>query len=613
MAVQSNDNELKELLQKVGKGILQLPEFQRSWVWDDSKICKLLESITMGFPMGAVMFLETGGEVNYKPRLFTGVELDTTVSPDFLVLDGQQRLTTLYQVFMCKKPVETCFEKNRKTTIYRYYYLDILKALEEDGDMEDAIISISDKKIKTEEIGKIITLDLRTKEDEFKSMMIPLNIIMNDDCHDWLDDMVDYYGNDVYYREIKRKIRRTIIEPLANYKLPVIKVLKSTSQASVCQIFENVNRGGVPLNVFELVTASLAAEGVELRQEWNAIKKSFQQPHFEVINDVEGTDFITSMTLWESYEQSLQNDSGVKCKKKDVMGLRRAVFENKKDGLKEAFLDTARFLIHQGVYTSSNLPYTSQLIPLAAIYAYDNSHNQLLSNQSNLSKLAKWYWCGVFGELYGSANETRYASDIKDLFDWLYDDTKIPDTVTRCNFQATRLLSLQTRNSAAYKGMMALVLQDEPLDFASANKMSIATYTIDSIDIHHIFPADYCEGKYPREKWNSIINKTMISASTNRSIGGVAPSQYVNKLFRRHHNTESVKQAIETHKIDFDLLYSDNFSSFFIDRAKRLLNRIEAATGKTVTGRDSKETIDAFGAELTRSFFEYGNNSSSLY
>lgn len=64
MAVQSNDTDLKDLLAQVEKGELQLPEFQRSWVLDDSKTVKLIESITMGFPMGAIMFLETGGEVN---------------------------------------------------------------------------------------------------------------------------------------------------------------------------------------------------------------------------------------------------------------------------------------------------------------------------------------------------------------------------------------------------------------------------------------------------------------------------------------------------------------------------------------------------------------------
>lgn len=601
MAVQSNDNDLKDLLLQVAKGELQLPEFQRSWVWDDTKICKLIESITMGFPMGALMFLETGGEVNYKPRLFTGVDLKyKDVEPEYLVLDGQQRLTTLYQVFMGKGPVETCFERSKNTTIYRYYYLNIIKALDENIDREDAIISISDRKIKTSDIGKTVDLDLRTREDEFKNMMIPLNILFSDDCHDWLDDMVDYYeSNFNKYKEIKRNFRKQIVEPITKYKLPVIKVLKSTSQSSVCQIFENVNRGGVPLNVFELVTASLAAEGVELRQEWKSIRKEFDAPQYEVLRDVNGTDFITSMTLWESYEQSLIKDTGVKCKKKDVMGLRKSVFGAKKDGLKAAFIDAARFLIKQGIYTSANLPYNTQYIPLAAIFAYDNSHQKVLNNLANLVKLSKWYWCGVLGELYGGANESRYALDIKDFFAWVNDDSAIPDTVARSSFQATRLLTLQTRNSAAYKGLMALILQDELLDFATASKMSIATYTLENTDIHHIFPASYCEkAGLPIKKWNSVINKTMLSASTNRSIGGVAPSKYIQKLFKENIDTDSIKMAICTHKIDFDLLNEDNFDEFIRDRAIKLLGCIEKATGKVVTGRDSQETIDAFGSSL---------------
>lgn len=607
MAVQSYDRDLKDLLKQVSKGELQLPEFQRSWVWDDGKICKLIESITMGFPMGAVMFLETGGEVNYKPRLFTGVDKTyKDVAPEYLVLDGQQRLTTLYQVFMGKNAVETCLEKNKNTTIYRYYYLDIIKALDETEDREEAIVSVSDKKIKTSEIGKVIDLDLRTREDEFKNMMFPLNIMFSDECFDWLDDMVDYHEEErAKYRDIKRAFRSQIVDPIKSYKLPAITVLKSTSQSSVCQIFENVNRGGVPLNVFELVTASLAAEGVELRQEWGKIKNKFGGLNHNLLSEVSGTDFITAMTLWDSYEQSLvpRTDNkviGVKCKKKDVMNLRRSVFVAKQDGLTEAFIDAARFLIKQGIYTSANLPYNTQYIPLAAIYAYDNSHDRLLHiSKPAITKLSQWYWCGVLGELYGAANETRYASDIKDFFAWVENDSVIPDTVARSNFQATRLLTLQTRNSAAYKGIMALVLQDEPLDFATAEKMSIATYTLESTDIHHIFPQSYCEKmNLPKEKWNSVVNKTMISATTNRTIGGVAPSEYIQKLFRKNGDTNSVVEAIGTHKIDFDLLNTDKFEDFINDRAIKLLDRIERATGKAVAGRDSQETVQTFGVPL---------------
>ena len=587
MAVQSNDTDLKDLLLQVQKGELQLPEFQRSWVWDDGKICKLIESITMGFPMGAVMFLETGGEVNYKPRLFTGVESKmASVKPDYLVLDGQQRLTTLFQVFMSQNPVETCWERNKSNVIYRYYYIDMVKALDENEDREEAIISISDKKIKTSDIGKVIALDLTTREKEYENLMFPLNLMFNPtEAMNWCLGMLQYYQNDPTKLALYQKFNTDIISSVIAYKLPVIKVLKNTSQSSVCQIFENVNRGGVPLNVFELVTASLAADGVELRQEWKSIKNDFSK--FDVLRDIDGTAFITSMTLWDSYEKSIASGGkiGVKCKKKDVMALRSSVFKQKRDILKNGFIEAARFLIKQGVYAADNLPYNTQFIPLAAIFAYDLNHQHLLTNLPNLTKLSKWYWCGVFGELYGSANETRYNI--------------LPDTVSRSSFHVMRLLSLQTRNSAAYKGVMALLLQDEPLDFLTAGKMTVATYTSENTDIHHIFPASYCEKQnLPREKWNSVINKTMIYASTNRSIGGVAPSRYIQAILNHKIEKEELVRAISTHKINFNLLNEDNFDEFIIDRAIKLADRIEQAIGKDVMGRDSQETIDAFGDSL---------------
>lgn len=146
---------------------------------------------------------------------------------------------------------------------------------------------------------------------------------------------------------------------------------------------------------------------------------------------------------------------------------------------------------------------------------------------------------------------------------------------------------------------MALLLQDEPLDFLTAGKMTVATYTSENTDIHHIFPASYCEKQnLPREKWNSVINKTMIYASTNRSIDGVAPSRYIQAILNHKIEKEELVRAISTHKINFNLLNEDNFDEFIIDRAIKLADRIEQAIGKDVMGRDSQETIDAFGDSL---------------
>lgn len=605
MAVESHDKKLDDLLKMVEEGKAQLPDFQRSWVWDDTKICKLIESITSGFPMGAAMFLANGGEhIRFKYRMFEGVESDNNVTPEWLVLDGQQRLTTLYQVLRSKKATNTRFETNRDATIRRFYYLDIRKCLDPNADRLDAIVSVSDKKQQTTNIGRTVTLDLSTREKEFENLMFPLNITFSaNDTDDWRYDMEDYYLNNREYSLLFREFSQKILRPILAYSMPVIQLDKETPKEAVCQIFENVNTGGVPLTVFELVTATFAADGHELRKDWEEIKHSFSQKvNCELLREISGANFLAAMTLLVSYYKRV--DSGnderiaVTCKKRDILRLELKDYKKYHDALVQGFGDAANFLVHQGIYRSRDLPYTSQLIPLAAIYAYDNENSKLLNLGTNQNLLAQWYWCGVMGELYGGANEARFALDILGVFRWMNGGEK-PDTVYRSSIQPTRLLTMQTRNSAAYKGIMALILQDSPLDFMTGNRMDIASYIDEEADIHHIFPQAYCEKQnLPRIKWNSVINKTPIYASSNRSIGGHAPSVYIGTMANKGLEQDKIKTAIISHKVNYDYLCADDFDAYFIDRAKRLLDRIEKATGKTISGRDSVETIKEFGVTL---------------
>ena len=602
MAVESHDKKISDLLSWVSQGKAQLPEFQRSWVWDDTKICKLIESITSGYPMGAAMFLENGGDsIRFKSRTFTGVKCTEDVTPEWLVLDGQQRLTTLYQVFMLKSPVETRLDTNRDKTIYRYYYLDIKKCLDPEADRLDAVVSISDKKQILSDIGKTVELDLSSPEKEYQNLMFPLNLVFSlKDMFSWGTQMEQYYQNDLNYKLMFQDFFQQILLPIQDYQMPVIQLDKDTPKEAVCQIFENVNTGGVPLTVFELVTATFAADEYDLRADWGDICKSFKNRNLLVLKDITGVNFLAAMTLLATYKRSLKGGAAVSCKKRDILRLDLTDYKANHNALINGFIETATFLSQQGIYSERDLPYSTQLVPLAAIFAFDSEkkENRFFTLAHNRELLSKWYWCGVFGELYGGANEARFALDIADIFKWITVGI-LPDTVTRSNFQPTRLISLQTRNSAAYKGIMALIMQDSPFDFMSGNKMDIASYLDEDTDIHHIFPEAYCKGKkIPDKKWNSVVNKTLIYASSNRSIGGRAPSEYIKTMKNKGLSDDIVMSAISSHKIDYELLSTDNFDKYFIDRAKRLLNRIELATGKRITGRDSEETIEAFGGDL---------------
>jgi hypothetical protein len=378
---------------------------------------------------------------------------------------------------------------------------------------------------------------------------------------------------------------------MAQYQIPVIELGNDVPKEAVCQVFENVNQGGVSLTVFELVTATFAADNFELRKDWDSIWNELKHNKlisFKSYVSFNGTDFLTAITLLTSYLKfQVGGNKAISCKKKDVLRLTYSEYSLNRNRLLDGLYEALKFVQEQRIFTAIDLPYTSQLIPLSVAFAVNKN---IWFNQANRRKLEQWYWCGVFGELYGGANETRYVTDLQGLFSWISDDNQKPDTVERSNFHASRLLRLYTRNSAAYKGVMALILKNHARDFLSNQEMDFTFYLNDPTDIHHIFPQSYCTKQgIDSELWNSVINKTPICARTNRIIGGNAPSQYLSSLERNHDvNPDDLNSILVTHVIDVYAIRSDNFELYFENRRQRLLDLIEHATGKSVSGRDEK-------------------------
>lgn len=125
--MKTNDRKITDLMATVHSGKIQLPDFQRGWVWDDNRIKALIASITNGYPVGAAMFLEYGNDnIRFKYRTIEGSPSKDEL-PDELILDGQQRLTSIYTSLFSSDPVNTRTEKGQP--IKRYYYIDMEKAL----------------------------------------------------------------------------------------------------------------------------------------------------------------------------------------------------------------------------------------------------------------------------------------------------------------------------------------------------------------------------------------------------------------------------------------------------------------------------------------------------
>ncbi len=175
-----------------------------------------------------------------------------------------------------------------------------------------------------------------------------------------------------------------------------------------------------------------------------------QLQNYEILRDVDATTFLTAVTLLATYRRHTTSGTPVSCKRKDVLTLSLDDYRQYADQIQKGLGDAARLLAREKVFDARTLPYTTQLIPLSAICAV---LGPWFEQDAIKRKLARWYWCGVFGELYGGANETRYALDLPEAIRWI-DGGEEPRTVRDANFDPTRLLSLQSRLSAAYKGLM---------------------------------------------------------------------------------------------------------------------------------------------------------------
>ena len=580
----STKRNLYEILKDVNSGKIQLPDFQRGWVWDDDRIKGIIASVAKSFPIGAVMLLETGNEnIRFKTKPVEGVVGLNGTKPEMLILDGQQRITSLYQAIITNRVVNTRNSKGYE--IKRWYYIDMVKALDTDSDLEEAIFSINENKIITENIGRDIILDLSTEENEFKNLMYPVSMVNNYD--EWRTKFIEYWDYDRDKIKFWNEFEKKIIKGFNGYNLPVIVMKKENTKEAVCQVFEKVNTGGVSLTVFELLTASFASDEFDLKANWEDIKNKFKP--YKILNNTSNTDIIQAITLYSTFNKRLaaitsgltENIPSVSAKRKEMLNLTLSEYLKYRDEIVEGFIKSSKILVENHIFNSRDLPYSTQLVPMAAILA---KLGDKIDNVGNKNKLMRWFWCGVFGELYGSANETRYALDMIQVTDWIENNAEEPKTIYDANFSPSRLNTLRTRNSAAYKGVYALMMDDNTKDWLSATKIDFSTYFSESIDIHHIFPVAWCEkNNIPRNDFDCIINKTPLSGRTNRIVSGDAPSKYLERLKKRAGVSDSeFNDILRSHVVSPDYMYKDDFYGFFNNRKEQILQRIEKAIGKQI-------------------------------
>ncbi|WP_053725531.1 DUF262 domain-containing protein [Streptomyces sp. WM6378] len=592
--------KLKALLADVASGSLQLPDFQRDWKWDDDRIRAIVATVTLDYPLGVVMTLETGGDSPFRARALTGAQVAEEVTPSLLLLDGQQRLTSLFQALFQDSPVETT--DARGNSVRRWYYVDIKNAIGSPADRDEAIVSVPEDKVQRSNFARNIVHDLTTADGECAAGLFPLSIVFDTaKVNAWRRA---YEKMDDGHFDRWSRFEEQVLEPVRSFQVPMIKLAASTSMDAVCAVFERVNTGGVALNVFELLTATYAGDRgyrertddyYQLPQVWRAIKEDlagrypvFGRFEVGVDNGLSSSDFLQAVALvrtWSRKQDGL--GTGVSCKRRDLLELPLADFESLAPRLAKAFAWAGAFLERQCIVRAAELPYRTQLVPLAAVRAILGEATDTLGAEDMITQ---WYWCGVLGEMYGGSTETRFTRDVEQLVAWVRREGTAPETVTDAYFFPERLDTLTTRNSAAYKGIYALLIKQGAVDWHhTETPLKPALMDEYGVDVRHIFPRAWVRRQYDGVKTspaNSIVNKTPLSLRAAQALTG-APAAYIDSLAAASDmRREWFDDVIATHLIDPYFLRNNDYEAFYAARAKQLEDMVYAAMGKRTILRD---------------------------
>ena len=633
----SNPLDLKKVLDSVAEGKLQLPDFQRDWVWDVDGVRSLLASIAAGFPIGAILTMETGGATSFKARPLSGAPRIRSAA-DLLLLDGQQRMTSCFQSLMATEPVDTKTSKGKE--IQRYFFMDVRAAV--DGKrLEDTIIAVPADRISRANFGREIVRDLSTRELQVEAMMFPLNEIFSET--DWMECLYDH--GDKERRDLFKAFRGEVIRRVQAYEVPVIQLSKENSRAAICTVFEKVNTGGKTLNAFELLTAMFAADEYDLREDMRGtdeddfIRLHARRPRGDeiksgrldrikgtrrngVFKDLTERDVLQVATLLQTYEarqaavaKGVTEEKrlpAVSIKADALLELRQSFWENHADAIEEGFVKARHFFESLHITKGRDVPYLPTAKTIAAVFAlWDHGEMHAAARQ----RLERWFWCVTLGETYGSSTDTRVARDVLELLPWLAGNDETPRAITEISIQADRFDKLTTRQSAGYKALHAALLNEGCEDFRTAKPAHAMEAHDDPIDIHHIFPQAWArKQKIEKSRYDTIVNKTPLLRNTNQIVGGNAPSIYLGRLeselsaFTEKDDVQGeMDEVMRSHLIEPTLLRIDDFDAFYAARKLALAKLVESKTGRPVALSDdllpSEDDVDDNSEDETLASF----------
>lgn len=566
---------LKDLFSRAGKGELQLPDFQREYLWDVDRIRTLVTSVLRGYPIGSFLALDTRNtQQRFKPRPLEGVESRGT-EPGLLLLDGQQRLTSLYQAFTGEGEVRTVDYLGRP--IRRRFLVDVRAAVSGEAMPVEALFAVDEDGWVRSHFGPAAEGALNCREAYIRNGVIPVSLLLWREGNDLLVDMAAQAQDEELREAVKRFINQVMRE-LPAYDVPVIRVDRDTTQAGVGQIFAFANSAGVQMDVFELLTAVFGSEdpSFALADDWARVEEQLRV--HPVLDSVGRVDFLRALSLlMTSRRGPALGHRG------DILNITLEHYRAHAGEMTAGFIAAAHFLEERRVVSPDQVPYPAQLIPLAVILARLAEEPGALERDGAADRLNRWFWSGVFGELYGAHAPTiRIGLDVTEVTPWVKGDTEtLPRTVADARFHESRLRTAGPE-SGVYRGLYALLMARGARDWRTAEPFTAETVRVLQPRFRQVFPREYLAmaGVLDADPQlaDSVLNRTPMGRRTDVVIERNEPKRYLPRLQSKSLLEDDEFDAmLAGHEMDPDLLLASDWEGFVADRRQRFVGIIEYA------------------------------------
>lgn len=580
---------VSDLLQKVHDGSFVIPYFQRGFEWEPRMVCDLFESILQNYFTGLLLLWQLDHEdaKNEEWDPVWGAEKRNT--PEVAILDGQQRLSSLYYAIFNPKKIFP----NRQS--YYVFFIDLNKVLNEEFEGSVSYRFFFSNHQSWEELKK-------DQKKWAKDGIVPLSILsaVNPEKPD-----KPYIKSTEFASWIKQYLKnnKSVLPPDTN-ELTVFQVLDDILEYSfvffplgsdrdlqdICNIFARVNSKGMKLSTFDLLNAFLYPKDVHLRKDlWEnldnealkAIDSSMNEYILKCIslvkqnycsakylfNLIPGETTTRKDDQGQKYEETLVQD-GKEFKKLWKLACQFS------ESARKRIMNTGKGDF--GAIKQSFIPNTT-LVPVIAALLWEYSGDP--DNIEFVKYMQKWYWSAVFSEDYSGSSDSVMAKDFRDWKDWISHGNEI-ERVHRVNLDFFQELDLKSvkKSSARYNAILCLLALNNAKDFYKGQIVGSVDYSNENINDHHIFPnkvsglSSQKSGLFSTTK-DSIVNRTLLLDETNQSINNRRPSEYFDEILNKFQDMDAVLEMLEGHFINktaLGYLMDDDYDRFITERERSI-------------------------------------------